>query len=561
MSRDTRLIKLVRTDWFWPAIVSFAAIVAAVAMLDPAGDHPGGRDGPGVTVDESFNVIQGVQLFDRLLSGDLAGFRTVDAQLPDHPPLGRLWIGLCHEVAFLIAPPKGTAAPYSVTCARTAPALAFAVTVFLVGWFTSRWCGPFAGGCAAAAVCLMPRTFGHAHLAALESCINLTYGAVVLYLADRWSRSGERSGGEATSSAAIADATGVALTIDPPKWGTAAVGGVLLGLALLTKIQAVLLPIPIALWAILAWRKRAMGLVLLWGLVGGLVFLVCWPYLWESPVAHVQKYLGRTTERAVIYVWYGGRAIADRDVPWHYPWVIWGTTIPIGLHLLGACGLWKCFGGGAIRSRGSLIFACLAFPMVVFSIPGVAVYDGERLFSVSFPLWAVLVGFGSEWLRNFLARRFPGMLSGMIVGGIVAAQAWGLIAMAPCWLSYYNVVAGGLRGADRHGLPVAYWGDSVVRELLDAVATHVPEQGIVAVAPVLHAGQWNEVVRQSPVLTAREIRFVPLGSPEAADCELLLFFNRREYLPEELRGPLDPDRLVASVRRDGVILAGLYRQR
>jgi hypothetical protein len=554
MPRGTHVLK---APWLSPAVIAGAALIAVLSMLDPTGDHPGGWDGPGLTVDEPFNVIQGVQLVDRLLAGDLAGLRAVDARLPDHPPLGRLWIGICHEMAFVISPPIGTTTPYSFTCARSAPALAFAAVVFLVGWFTNRWFGGWSGGLASLGVVLMPRTFGHAHIASLESGINLAYVAVVLYLADRWGSPAAK----AILPAPNASDSRRQPMLSLPTWRSAIIGGILFGLALLTKIQAVLLPIPVTIWALLVWRKRAIGLIPIWGLVGGLVFFAGWPYLWDSPLPHIQQYLGRTTERAVIYAWYGGRSIADREIPWHYPWVIWGTTIPIGLHFLGACGLGSSLRHEGRGTRAWLILACLAFPLFVFSIPGIAVYDGELLFSVSFPLWGVFVGVGGEWLRERLASRLPVKFSGAVVGGMMATQACGLIVMAPCWLSYYNALAGGLRGAEQKGLPVSYWGDGVLTELTDEVAKHVEWRAKIAVAPVLHPEQWNQIGRQSPILSERQIQFIPLGSQESADCELLLFFCRPEYLPEEYRGVLDEKRIVAAVRREGVILAALYRIR
>lgn len=507
-----------------------------------------------MTVDEAFNVAQGVQLIDRLLAGDLAGFRAADSRLPDHPPLGRLWLGACHEAAFLIWPPRGSQVPYSVACARAGSALAFAGTVFLIGWFTSRWYGVAAGAAAALAVVLMPRLFGHAHLAALESCIDFMYAAVVLFLADRWE--------EKTPAGALPPAierstpTGRRDSLWP-----AAVGGILLGLALLTKIQAVFLPIPVAIWTIALFRKRAVPRLVVWGLVGGLVFLCAWPYLWTDPLAHLQQYLGRTTERSVIYAWYGGAAVRDRDLPWHYPWVLWGTTIPIGLLLLGGWGAWAGLRGAPQRWRVALVLACLTFPLIVFSIPGVAVYDGERLFSVSFPLWGVLVGVGADAIRQRLARRFSPGLSVAALATFLAVQSYGLFALAPAWLSYYNLTLGGLAGAKRIGLPVTYWGDGVTRELLADVAGRVPRGSRIAVAPVLHPHQWHELLLQSPALIDREIEFVPLGAPEAGQSDYLLFFPRSEYLPDEYRGPLDANRIVAAIRRDGVLLAGLYRLR
>jgi len=82
------------------------------------------------------------------MAGDLAGLQKVDARLPDHPPLGRYCIGLCHELAYLVWPPVDRKIPYSITCARTAPAAAFAVLLVIVGLCAGRWYGRIAGAVA-----------------------------------------------------------------------------------------------------------------------------------------------------------------------------------------------------------------------------------------------------------------------------------------------------------------------------------------------------------------------------------------------------------------------------
>jgi hypothetical protein len=554
MSFKKTAAQFVGSIWFWPLIIAIAAWGAVVSALDPAGDHPGSWAGPGLTVDEGFNVNQGVRLADRLLAIDLAGFRRVDAQLPDHPPLGRLWIGLCHEFAFLVWRPVDPAVPYSVTCARTGPATAFAVLVFLVGVCAGRWYGPCGGLCAALAVVLMPRIFGHAHLAALETMVNLTTAATVLYLASRW-------GNDPSEPSTPGHASqGIATMSNCRALGTAAVGGLLFGAALLTKVQAVLLPIPILLWALWNWKWRGLVWMTVWGLTGLAVFVACWPHLRNAPLDHIREYLGRTTDRAVLYVWYFGRVIADRDVPWHYPWLMFVATVPVGLHALG---VWGLFGPGvrAWRSRREqLILACTIFPLCVFSIPGVAVYDGERLFSFVFPLWAILIGRGTSAAMIWFSTRISPRIVVAGVAMFFTAQGYGLWALRPCWLSYYNLTVGGLPGAARLGLEISYWGDGVTRNLLAATAERVPSGGTVAVLPTLHPGQWNELLLQCPALKARDIHLEPWGTEAAASADYVLMFVRPEYLPEGFRGPLDEQQIVVAIRRQGVVLAALLKR-
>ena len=532
-------------SWGGPAILAVVAWCWTVAAIDPAGDYPSASQGPGLTVDEVFNVQQGVLLANSLLDGDLPAYRRACDLLPDHPPLGRLCLGLAHEFWWIVHPPVPSDVPYSITCARVGSATAFALTILLIGTFAGRWYGPLGGLAAAVAVLLQPRVFGHAHLASLESGMNLAYCAAVLAVA-RWS--------EAST---------------PPKWRAAAGAGGLLGLAALTKVQAILLPLPVILWAVIVWRRRAAVPLLVWGLTGLLVFYAGWPWLWEHPWTHLQQYLGRTTDRASVYVWYFGKSLADRDVPWHYPWVLFATTVPLGLHLLACGGLvvkatepqtpgnppstrpW-------LTAAEMLVLVCLVFPLVVFSIPGVAVYDGARLFLMVFPLWAIFVGRGAVVLLDRLSCRWNLRLAGVVVGGVLAGQCVGNLLLAPCYLSYYNALTGGLWGADRLGLQPTYWGDSITRELLGKVAEHVPAGANVQVAPTLHQFQWPELQQQSPILRRRRIRLVSFDSRYSKPGKYLLLFMRWEYLSPEIRQIVARQPPVAAVRRQGVLLAALY---
>ncbi len=332
----------------------------------------------------------------------------------------------------------------------------------------------------------------------------------------------------------------------------------LFGLALLSKIQAVLLGPPLALWALWNWRRRAVGPLLVWGVVGLVVFFVGWPWLWLDPWNHLVQYFARTTERATLSVWYFGEKFADRQVPWHYPWVLFVATVPVGLLALGVVGLadWPSW---RRDRRLQLVLACLVFPLVVFSVPGVAVYDGVRLFLVVFPLWAVFVGRGLVRVHGWLRRRLSARSTTLGLTALLALQAVGLVCVHPCYLSYYNLLVGGLPGAQRLGLETTYWGDSVTRSLLTQLARRAPHGTVVAVAPTLHQFQWDDVRDCTPRLKASGVRFVAYGSPAARRATLLLLFRRNADLPAEVRWPGPPGQVVAEVRRCGVQLAALYR--
>jgi len=538
--------------WAAPALIAALAFLAVVAAIDPGGDYPDAPQGPGLTIDESFNVEQGVRLVVGLrawfagevslreIFGDIRDNPNsqIGVYNPDHPPLGRLWLGVWHHLTATIVPSSQHAGhhPFITACARVGSAAAFALTVFLCGWITARWYGRDAGILAAVSLVLMPRVFGHAHLAALETCIGLAYFVAVIAVARWW---GEK----------------------PPSWGWAALCGVALGCAMLTKIQGALIPIPVTIWALWHWRLRAIKPLAIWGLVGLAVFFLLWPWLWFDPFHRFLEYAGRTTDRIVLYVWYFGHRYADRDVPWHYPAVLFLTTVPLGLQALGFLGLFK----GPLppwRDRqAQLVLGAMLFPLLLFSLPHVAVYDGARLFLVVFPLWAIFVGRGGAVAWTWLRQRFSPRVAVVVAGCFLAGQLWGTVSTWPCFLSYYNIAIGGLRGADRLGMELGYWSEAVTRNFLEEVAQTVPEGAHVEVSPILLPNnmQTEEMFSQSPVLRRRGI-VLSTYQPDAANhAPYVIVFMRQADLSPQLQKRIANAPPILAVRREGVILAGLWK--
>ena len=63
------------------------------------------------------------------------------------------------------------------------------------------------------------------------------------------------------------------------------------------------------------------------------------------------------------------------------------------------------------------------------------------------------------------------------------------MALHPFGLSYYNLLIGGLPGAERLGLELTYWSDAVDRVLLDRLAAEIRPGATAALAPTLYPGQ------------------------------------------------------------------------
>ena len=161
-----------RLHWRAPLAVGLAAWILAACSIDPSGSYPDAPQGPGLTLDETFNISEGARTVEALRGWSLGFFSlkevfaeredlgnlAVSFHTPDYPPLGRIWIGLCHNATRHLFPPSDPKPPLLVTaCARSASTMMFGLTVFLVGWFASKWYGNRVGFVSAIAVILIPK--------------------------------------------------------------------------------------------------------------------------------------------------------------------------------------------------------------------------------------------------------------------------------------------------------------------------------------------------------------------------------------------------------------------
>jgi 4-amino-4-deoxy-L-arabinose transferase-like glycosyltransferase len=494
---------------------------------------------PGLTIDEPLDVrpgrtyvatlrTQGWHFFDRAV---------VDAVFGDnaeHPPLGRWLLGLASTLAepfevLLLGGPDP--ARIYVVAGRLAPALAFAALVGLVTHTTARRYGLGAGAVAGFALAAMPRVFAHAHLAALDTFLEL-FWTLALLAADRGL--GHRRPVLAMTGA-----------------------GVALALALLTKIHAwFLLPI------VLAWAWYRAGIrrgVAAWGAWAGtgiVLFVLGWPWLWYDPVARLARFWGTGLHRISIQVQYFGHIYDDRDVPWHYPWLYFAATVPIGLHALGALGSIRAWRHRRTDPFPILLIGSILFFLALFST-NVPVYDGERLFLLIFPLWAMLIGLGFGaawgWVRGHVRGRIGTWLGFGLLSALLA-QAYGVVGFHPFGLSYYNLLVGGLPGAERLGLELTYWGDAVDRVLLDRLAREAKPDASAALAPTLYPGQGTMTTTRA--LVRRGI--ILQDESAVARADWVVVYRRTAYWSPQLRDRLARQPPIATRSRQGVWLAGIW---
>jgi hypothetical protein len=239
--------------------------------------------------------------------------------------------------------------------------------------------------------------------------------------------------------------------------------------------------------------------------------------------------------------------------------VIAAVTIPVGWLALAIRGAWSGWRDTALRPTLQLAMLTMATVLLTFSWPGVPVYDGERLFLMIYPLAGLLVGIGistiarTEW---FAGRRQKLLIAAGVA--LIATQSIGIVLYHPFQLSYYNLLVGGLRGAERLGFEVTYWGDTVEHTIAGAAAERAAG-GAVLFAPHLAPFQAQAVEIVNPAFEANGARVIgwPADTATSPAPRYLLVYNRRAdaVVPDDA---ISGATLIAENRRQGIWLARLY---
>lgn len=509
-------------EWRWPLLIGLIGWLAVLAT----------RSDPGITSDEPFSVVYGIDLIERFRERGREFFSPESiaetfAQRSEHPPLGRWIFGWVHLLLNWSSESRDGFSIQDILDSRVATATVFGLMLVLLGHAVGSRYGKVAGAAAGVGLILMPRVFADAHFAALDTFVCCTYMLSILSAAwmmeSRW------------------------------PWLCAPWAGVWLGCALLTKMHGLFLVPLVGLWAVACYRVRSVVALTLWCVSGVAIFFAGWPFLWGH-LNRLLAYLGSSVAREAIYVLYLGREYRDTELPWHYPWVLFAVTVPVGLHVLGVCGVWHHLKNKRSDLRGWLYLAAVVFPLVVFSVPRVPVYDGVRLFLMVFPFWAVFVGQGAGWAYEWLTQRWQPRWAALALGAYFACQGFGVWYYHPYQLSYYNLLVGGLRGADKLGFEVTYWGDSVTRDLIDRWSALAPKGSCAVLVPSLYTDQGMLYLSAEAQRNELKIRS-SLRSP----CPYLIVYNRRPYLGEA-RAIVDNARLTPLVENvlDGVWLSRVY---
>jgi Dolichyl-phosphate-mannose-protein mannosyltransferase len=270
--------------------------------------------------------------------------------------------------------------------------------------------------------------------------------------------------------------------------------GLAIGLALGTRVGAVLLVVNLLValggWlALQAWQgtaghdlARASGTIALRllpaGLLAYLLMIALWPWAQIDPLFRPLEaidYFAHFPYDIPLLV--DGQLYHSSQPPWYYLPLFLGVKLPeflVGLGLLAVgAGMWRlahCVGKrscGSAPARASLLewgtlgFAAL-FPIAYAILSRSTLYDEMRHFLFVVPLLAVVAAHWTARLLQHVAGWRPLVRDALATLAIVyaAVHLYLMAALHPNQYVYYNVLAGGVAGAQGK-FDLDYWDNSL----------------------------------------------------------------------------------------------------
>ncbi len=350
-----------------------------------------------------------------------------------------------------------------------------ALAVAIIVGTTWRRRGPRIALFAGAALLSMPRVFFHMHLNALDFPLAALWITATLIFYNEVHK--------APPSTAVA--------VWRPSLHSAFVIGSWIGLALLTKINAVLL-IPFwGLWLLIYRRTwRLLTTFALSLLFAAAVLIVGWPWIWHDALAGLWNWVQFFRIHFEIRQWFAGQLYVE--TPWYLPWLIVLITTPVLLLLLAGIGAVSGRKQAGSRRTGliddwiGLHVLGILVVLGYYAFSATPIHDQDRLLLPAFVHIAILSGEGFNRLCGWTAARLKrplganaaqvGLAILLLLPGIVQT-----IRLHPYQLTYYNEVVGGVQGAHRLDLETIYFASTYGYFLPDL--NQLPVDAVVWVMP------------------------------------------------------------------------------
>jgi Dolichyl-phosphate-mannose-protein mannosyltransferase len=457
----------------------------------------------------------------------------------EHPPLMKTLFGLSHKIA------HERFGVDEVTAFRIPSAVMQGVLVWLVFAMTFALWGFGEAVVAALLVMFLPRVMFHASLACFDAPImTLWFAAVYAY----WK------------------------CLDERRWPWQA--GVVFGLALATKHNALLLPFALGAHYLVAGvlSARALNLrgaafareviayrwrvIVSLAVLGPLTLIALWPWLWFDTVAHVRQWLTfHLTHVHYNFEYLGTNWNAPR-FPWHVALVTTLYTVPVvtlGGALVGA-GVWIRRRTEDARAPAILLGLSAAASIGPFLVGTTPIFGAEKHWMPVLPTLCIAAGVGVVWAARAVPLRTAVPVLATVV---VLAAAVETVTAQPYALTWYNALAGGAPGGADRGMNRQFWGVAA-RGALPMLAKLAPRGGPVYSHDASPAWGFYQKLGRLPK------NLPDAGHEEAGIARSKLaivihekHFNRHDYLVWKSYGSVQPAYVL---RASGVPIVSIYRR-
>lgn len=203
--------------------------------------------------------------------------------------------------------------------------------------------------------------------------------------------------------------------------------------------------------------RRLLPLVAAYAVVGVLVMILTWPYLWESPLRFVQVFQFMSENPTVLPVLFAGTVYRAYELPRRY--------LPFFLAAALTEFVWPLFIVGLARAAWSLrhqsrklaaailMLVWILIPLAYALILRPPLYDGMRHFLFILPPIFIFVAIALDFIFQRLANHW---VNAALVVGLLAPGIVGIVQLHPYEYAYFNSFVGGTGGAFRN-YETDYW--------------------------------------------------------------------------------------------------------
>ncbi len=424
-------------------LIAFFLFVLTLVLLVQTLDHP------GVTIDEPYVNRKAGKAFIKFIevaiediaNGNWDHFtsrKVIEKYYTNktayHPPVARTLFGITLK---LFKDSLG-----EIKALRLGTALLFSISIAFLYLLVSEFYGIIPGMMASLGLLLIPPAFGHAHLAALDSPI-----------ASMW----------------MITAVCFVKGLNSRAW---AIGfAVAAGLTMNTKVHGFAAPVPMFLWAMFYFRKKAAANIWACVLITPFVLWLSNPLYWHAPLHSIPDFLEDMMSKGSyekIPTTFMGEKYAYSPPKYYAPFMLLITTPPMIL-ILSLFGMWSAgkyiFKRDIQKPLGGKLEVFFLFNMMtalgLTMFKNIPIYDGVRLFLTAFSFIAALAGTGLFYFcQRFKERRkrFARMVGIAAVALLLSAVS--IIRIHPFEMSYFNFYIGGLPGAKSLDMEPTYWNDA-----------------------------------------------------------------------------------------------------